>query len=94
MQSMKPSGGDDLVLTPRFSPNAQTIVYMSYEDQNPNVYLLDIETGRRELLGDFPGMTLRLMYRQAILQTARELSLILIVAGHLNSIRWMRTAKM
>ena len=50
-------GGDDLVLTPRFSPNAQTIVYMSYEDQNPNVYLLDIETGRRELLGDFPGMT-------------------------------------
>ena len=50
-------GGDDLVLTPRFSPNAQTIVYMSYENQNPNVYLLDIETGRRELLGDFPGMT-------------------------------------
>ena len=50
-------GGSDLVLTPRFSPNSQTIVYMSYEDDNPNVYLLDIETGRRELLGDFPGMT-------------------------------------
>lgn len=50
-------GGDDLVLTPRFSPNAQTLVYMSFENNNPNVYLLDIETGRRELLGDFPGMT-------------------------------------
>ncbi len=50
-------GGDDLVLTPRFSPNSQTIVYMNYENSNPNVYLLDIETGRRELLGDFPGMT-------------------------------------
>jgi len=50
-------GGSDLVLTPRFSPNSQTIVYMSYENSNPNVYLLDIETGRRELLGDFPGMT-------------------------------------
>ena len=49
--------GSDLVLTPRFSPNTQTIVYMSYENNNPNVYLLDIETGRRELLGDFPGMT-------------------------------------
>jgi len=50
-------GGNDLVLTPRFSPSAQTIVYMNYENNNPNVYLLDIETGRRELLGDFPGMT-------------------------------------
>ncbi len=50
-------GGSDLVLTPRFSPNSQTIVYLSYENNNPNVYLLDIETGRRELLGDFPGMT-------------------------------------
>ena len=50
-------GGSDLVLTPRFSPNSQTIVYLSYEDSNPHVYLLDIETGRRELLGDFPGMT-------------------------------------
>ena len=50
-------GGDDLVLTPRFSPNSQTIVYMNYENSNPHVYLLDIETGRRELLGNFPGMT-------------------------------------
>lgn len=50
-------GGSDLVLTPRFSPNSQTIVYLSYEDDNPHVYLLNIETGRRELLGDFPGMT-------------------------------------
>lgn len=50
-------GGSDLVLTPRFSPNSQTITYMSYEGGEPHVYLLDIETGRRELLGDFPGMT-------------------------------------
>lgn len=50
-------GGSNLVLTPRFSPNSQTIVYMSFENSNPNIYLLDIETGRRELLGDFPGMT-------------------------------------
>ncbi|MEP3653724.1 MAG: Tol-Pal system beta propeller repeat protein TolB [Litorimonas sp.] len=50
-------GGSELVLTPRFSPSSQTIVYMSYENENPQIYLLDIETGRRELLGDFPGMT-------------------------------------
>ena len=50
-------GGSDIILTPRFSPNSQKITFMSYENIVPQVYLLDIETGRRELLGDFPGMT-------------------------------------
>lgn len=49
--------GTDLVITPRFSPSAQKITFMSYENVVPQVYLLDIETGRRELLGNFPGMT-------------------------------------
>ncbi len=49
--------GADIVLTPRFSPNSQTITYMSYESVVPQVYVLDIETGRRELLGNFPSMT-------------------------------------
>jgi len=47
----------DLILTPRFSPNSQKITFMSYENTVPQIYLLDIETGRRELLGNFPGMT-------------------------------------
>lgn len=50
-------GGSDIVLTPRFAPNSQKITFMSYENIRPQVYLLDIETGRRELLGNFPGMT-------------------------------------
>ncbi|MEW5420397.1 Tol-Pal system protein TolB [Amorphus sp. 3PC139-8] len=49
--------GDDLVLTPRFSPSSQDITYMSFGDQTPRVYLLNIETGEREVLGNFPGMT-------------------------------------
>ena len=49
--------GSDLVLTPRFSPSSQKITFMSYENIVPQIYLLDIETGRRELLGNFPGMT-------------------------------------
>lgn len=49
--------GNSIVLTPRFSPNAQKITYLSYENTVPAIYLLDIETGRRELLGNFPGMT-------------------------------------
>jgi len=49
--------GDDLVLTPRFNPSSQEITYMSYGDAQPRVYLLNIETGQRETVGDFPGMT-------------------------------------
>ncbi len=50
--------GNDLVLTPRFSPSNQEVTYMSYGgNQQPRVYLLNIETGQRELVGDFPGMT-------------------------------------
>jgi tol-pal system beta propeller repeat protein TolB len=46
-----------IVLTPRFSPNRQEITYMSFEGGQPQVYLLQLETGQRELVGNFPGMT-------------------------------------
>lgn len=51
------TNGDTLVLTPRFSPTAQEITYMSYYNDQPRVYLFNIDTGRIEILGDFPGMT-------------------------------------
>ena len=51
------TSGNTLVLTPRFSPTAQEITYLSYYGRKPRVYLFNIETGRQELLGDFPGMT-------------------------------------
>ncbi|WP_454015263.1 Tol-Pal system beta propeller repeat protein TolB [Aquamicrobium terrae] len=51
------SNGSSIVMTPRFSPNRQEITYMSYESGQPRVYLLQIETGQRELVGNFPGMT-------------------------------------
>ena len=49
--------GSNLVLTPRFSPSSQDITYLSYRNNRPRVYLLSIETGQQEVLGDFPGMT-------------------------------------
>lgn len=49
--------GQELVLTPRFSPNQREITYLSYFQNNPRVYILHLDSGRRELLGDFPGMT-------------------------------------
>jgi TolB protein len=51
------SDGRSITLTPRFSPTRQEITYMSYEGGQPRVYLLQIETGQRELVGNFPGMT-------------------------------------
>ena len=49
--------GDDLVLTPRFSSSADTITYMSYGQGDPKVYLMNIETGQREIVSNFPGMS-------------------------------------
>ena len=49
--------GNELVLTPRFSPTNQMVTYLSYFKNLPRVYLLDIETGIQEVVGDFPGMT-------------------------------------
>ncbi|BDA83231.1 protein TolB [Aureimonas sp. SA4125] len=51
------SDGSDLVLTPRFSPSRQEITYMSFGKSEPRVYLLQLETGQREVVGNFPGMT-------------------------------------
>jgi len=49
--------GRALVLTPRFSPSAQEITYLSYAGKSPRVYLFNIDTGQQESIGDFPGMT-------------------------------------
>jgi TolB protein len=49
--------GKNLVLTPRFSPNSQEILYLSYAGKQPRVYLRDLQTGREESLGSFEGMS-------------------------------------
>ncbi len=51
------TNGNDLVLTPRFSPSTQEITYLSFTNNRPRVHLLNLETGQQEVLGDFPGMT-------------------------------------
>ncbi len=51
------TNGRSLVLTPRFSPTSQEVTYVSYEGGRPRVYLLNIETLQKEIVGDFPAMT-------------------------------------
>ena len=50
-------GGKELVVTPSFSPSAQQLAYMSFGSGDPKVTLLNLETGQRESVGNFPGMT-------------------------------------
>lgn len=49
--------GRNLVITPRFDPKSQRIIYMSYKNRVPHVYLLELQTGEQRLLGNFPGMS-------------------------------------
>lgn len=51
------SQGQEIVITPRFSPTNQEITYMSYTKDQPKVFIMNLETGQRELVGDFPNMT-------------------------------------
>ena len=49
--------GSWLVLTPRFHPTRDQIVYMSYYNNRPRVWTFDVGSGRQSVLGDFDGMT-------------------------------------
>jgi TolB protein len=48
--------GGELVVTPRFSPSRQELAYASLTGDNWHVYILNLETGQRELIGNFPNM--------------------------------------
>jgi TolB protein len=62
---MDSDGANDLVLTsskyltltPRFDPKSQRIIFMSFRNKIPQVFLLDLASGKQELLGSFPGMS-------------------------------------
>ncbi len=50
--------GDELVVTPRFSPTSLDVTYMAFSaDGEPKVLLMNIENSQREIVGNFPGMT-------------------------------------
>jgi TolB protein len=46
------TNGQSLVLTPRFAPNRQSIVFMSFENDRPRVYSYDVGSGRKRLVVD------------------------------------------
>ncbi|WP_425443007.1 Tol-Pal system beta propeller repeat protein TolB [Sphingomonas guangdongensis] len=44
------TNGQSIVLTPRFAPNQQQIVYMSYVNDQPSLYVYDLGSGRQRRL--------------------------------------------
>jgi TolB protein len=51
------TNGRSIVLTPRFAPNQQTITYMSFENDQPRVYIYNVGSGSQRLLVNQPNMT-------------------------------------
>lgn len=51
------TSGQNLVLTPRFAPNQQTITYMSFEGNRPRVWLYTLGSGKQQAIGEFPNMS-------------------------------------
>lgn len=51
------SDGTWLTLTPRFNPKRNEIVYMSYANNQPRVYTMNLATGAQSSLGRFDTMT-------------------------------------
>lgn len=48
--------GRELAITPRFNPMAQEITYTQYVDGKPLVFLMNIDNGRGEMVGNFPSL--------------------------------------
>ena len=47
----------DLLLTPRFSPTSNEVTFMSFGTGVPRVYIYNIDTNQKEIVGDFPNMS-------------------------------------
>jgi TolB protein len=49
--------GTPETMTPRFSPSAQTLTYIALDNGDPQIYLLDLASGKEQQLGNFGAMT-------------------------------------
>ena len=51
------TNGQSTVLTPRFSPDYKQIVYLSYVEKRPRIYIYDIGTGRQRVVTESANQT-------------------------------------
>ncbi len=50
--------GSSMALSPQYNPARQQLAFVSFEDNNPRVYLFDLQTGERRPVGSFGDMTI------------------------------------
>jgi TolB protein len=50
--------GSSMALSPQFNPVRQQLAFVSFQANNPRVYLFDLQTGRQSLVGAFGDMTI------------------------------------
>lgn len=50
--------GEETIVTPRYSPTTQDVAYMAQrQGEQPRVTVLNMDSGQREIVGNFPEMT-------------------------------------
>jgi TolB protein len=77
------TNGQSLVLTPRFAPSRQTVVFMSFENQQPRVYVYDVGSGRKRLVVNQPNTT----FAPRFSPDGRYIIFSMIVAGNCDIYR-------
>lgn len=66
--------GNTIVISPRFSPNGREVVYTSYQNGRPQIFLVDITTGKQRLLDDDAAMSFAPQFSPDGLQILLSLS--------------------
>jgi len=68
--------GVHMVLTPQFAPNAKEIAYLAYVNKTAHVYVMNVHTRKKRLIGHFKGMTFAPRFspdgRTLLMSLARE----------------------
>ncbi|HET9147036.1 MAG TPA: Tol-Pal system beta propeller repeat protein TolB [Acetobacteraceae bacterium] len=52
------TSGRSMALTPQYNPTRQQLAFVSFEANRPRVFLFDLQTGARSLVGSFGEMTI------------------------------------
>jgi TolB protein len=50
--------GSSMALSPQYNPTRQQLAFVSFQDNNPRVYLFDLQSGEQRVVGSFGNMTI------------------------------------
>ena len=77
------------VMSPHFSPNMASVVFLSYRDDDPMVWVLDLDTGNQTKLGTFGGMN----FAPRFSPDGNKVALSLVKNGYTNLYEYDMAAK-